>query len=52
MELPHREIFWNVQWAKYLVYPVFAAAFVVFVIGVVRRVQMWRLGGPAHMRAI
>jgi len=43
-ELPHREIYWNVDQGKYLLYPLFLVAAVIFTVGVVRRVRMWRQG--------
>ncbi len=43
-ELPYRELYWNIPWGKYLIYPLFLLAAGVFAYGVYRRIQMWRLG--------
>jgi Fe-S oxidoreductase/nitrate reductase gamma subunit len=46
--LPHREIYWNIGLGRYLIYLFALAATVVFVLGVRRRVLMWRMGAEAQ----
>ncbi len=41
-----REIYWNVEYARFLIYPFFLVMLAIFVYGVYGRYRLWRLGQP------
>ncbi len=41
-----REIYWNVEYARWLIYPFFLVMLAFFANGVYRRYRLWRLGQP------
>ena len=42
--MPTREIFWNVEYARFLIYPVFLVLLAAVLYGLYGRLRLWRLG--------
>jgi Fe-S oxidoreductase/nitrate reductase gamma subunit len=40
-DLPFRELYWNIPFGKYLIYPIFLIAFGIFIYGVYKRIKIW-----------